>query len=181
MSIKPASRKSRGFSLIELVVAIVILSIGVTAFLVLINQTVGRSADPMVISQANAIAQSYLEEVVLANFCDPDLSNDCSADCAAGCNVCTSFSNQVGETRATFDDVCDYNNLPDNVVRNRFGNQIASLSDYSVMVQVNDTNVTLGSPPDELISNNGQVVRINVNVSHANGTSVSLTGYKTNY
>ena len=169
--------KIKGFTLIELVVAIVVMSIGVTAFLILINQTVSRSADPMIMSQANAIAQSYMEEVMLANFCDPDLSSDCPADCAAGCNVCASFSNQVGETRPTFDDVCDYNNLPDNLVRNKLGTQIMPLSSYTVNVNVDDTGVTL----DGLSSDNGQVVRIDVNVTHTNGAGVSLTGYKTNY
>ena len=170
-------RKSCGFTLIELVLAIVILSIGVTAFVALINQTVRHSADPMVNSQANAIAQAYLEEIMLSNFCDPDLTSDCPTDCAAACNVCTAFSSQVGETRATFDDVCDYNSLPDNIVRNRFGTQITPLNDYTVTVQVDDTGVTL----DGLSSNNGQVVRIDVNITHANGADVSISGYKTNF
>lgn len=169
--------KSCGFTLIELTLTIVILSLGVTAFTVLINQTVSHSADPMVISQANAIAQSYLEEIMPANFCDPDLSSDCPTDCAVACNVCAAFSSQVGETRATFDDVCDYNFLPDNIVRNRFGAQIMPLNDYTVTVQVNDTGESLNT----LSSDNGEVVRINVNVTHTNGTSISLGGYKTNF
>ena len=171
------SGQSSGFTLIELVLAIVILSIGVTAFVALINQTVRHSADPMVNSQANAIAQAYLEEIMLSNFCDPDLTSDCPTDCAAACNVCTAFSSQVGETRATFDDVCDYNSLPDNIVRNRFGTQITPLNDYTVTVQVDDSGITL----DGLSSNNGQVVRIDVNVTHANGADVSISGYKTNF
>jgi len=168
---------TRGFTLIELLMSIVILSLGVTAFIALINQTVSHSADPMVISQANAIAQSYLEEIMPASFCDPDLSSDCPTDCAVACNVCAAFSDQTGETRATFDDVCDYNFLPDTIVRNRFGAAIGTLSDYDVSVTVDDTGVTL----DGLSSNNGQVVRIDVNVTHANGTSISLSSYKTNF
>lgn len=172
------NRKTRGFTLIELVLTIVILSLGVTAFTALINQTVSRSADPMVISQANAIAQSYLEEIIPANFCDPDLSSNCPVNCAALCNVCASaFVSNLLETRAIFDDVCDYNFLPDNTVRNRFGTAIGTLSDYSVTVLVDDVGETLNT----LSSNNGQVVRINVNVTHANGADVSISGYKTNF
>ena len=168
---------TRGFTLIELVMTIAILSLGVTAFITLINQTVSHSADPMFISQANAIAQSYLEEIMQANFCDPDLSSDCPVDCAAACNVCAAFSDQTGESRATFDDVCDYNFLPDTTVRNRFGTAIGTLSDYNVTVVVDDTGVTLNT----LSSNNGQIVHIDVNVTHDNGTNVSLSGYKTNF
>jgi hypothetical protein len=114
---------------------------------------------------------------MLSNFCDPDLTSDCPTDCAAACNICTAFSSQAGETRATFDDVCDYNFLPDNIVRNRFGTQITPLNDYTVTVQVDDSGITL----DGLSSNNGQVVRIDVNVTHANGADVSISGYKTNF
>lgn len=166
-----------GVTLIELVATIVILSIGVTAFLILINQTAIHSIDPVINEQANAAAQSYLEEVMLANFCDPDLSSNCPTDCSAGCNVCGAFSSQAGETRQTFDDVCDYNFLPDNIVRDRLGNQILG-NEYTVTVVVDDTGESLNG----LDSNNGEVVKIDVTVDHTTtGASVSLTGYRANY
>ena len=63
---------SNGFTLIELIVAIVILSIGTAAFLTLITNTTRNSVDPQIRVQGNAIARAYLEEIMLSSFCDPD-------------------------------------------------------------------------------------------------------------
>jgi len=65
-----------GFSLIELIVAIVILSIGVTGFITLIINTTKNSVDPQIRVQGNAIARAYLEEVMLNSFCEPNFDPD---------------------------------------------------------------------------------------------------------
>ncbi len=176
---RPTNRQS-GFTLIELVLAIVILSIGVTAFIALINQTVSRSADPMVISQANAIAQAYLEEIMLSNFCDPDLSADCPTFCTAA-NACTVCS--VAESsRNLFDDVCDYNDpLVDSTTgaKDQNNNLITGLEAYNINVTVDDSGVTLNG----LNSATGDIVRIDVNVTHDSFSDLNLTlsGYRTNF
>jgi MSHA pilin protein MshD len=65
-----------GFSLIELIVAIVILSIGVTGFITLIINTTKNSVDPQIRVQGNAIVRAYLEEVMLNSFCEPNFDPD---------------------------------------------------------------------------------------------------------
>jgi len=170
-----------GFTLIELVITIVILSIGVTAFISLMNASTIASVDPMVRQQAHAVAQSYLEEVMLNSFCDPDLTTDCPAFCTGAniCSTCGGTASPGAETRPTFDDVCDYNGLSDSGARNQFDAAIAGLSSYNVTVTVNDSGISLGG----LSSNNGQVVRVDVNVTHASNPNVDVTlsGYRTNY
>lgn len=176
------SRVTKGFTLIELVITIVILAIGVTAFTQLMNASTIASVDPMLRQQANAVAQSYLEEVLLTSFCDPNLSTDCPAYCT-GANICStcggSASPAPAETRADFDDVCDYNGLADTGARNQFDAAIASLSDYNVAVSVEDNSVSLQG----LSSASGNVVRVDVNVTHASNPDVDITlsGYRTNY
>lgn len=168
--------KIDGFTLIELIMAIVILSIGVTAFMVLINQTTSHSADPMIQEQANAIAQSYLEEVLLNPFCDPDMSTDCPTTCvASACASCTAAE----ASRDLFDDVCDYDGLVNNGARDQNDNAIAGLGAFNITVNVQDTGITLNG----LDSNTGQIVRIDVHVTHNSfpNLNLNLSGYKANY
>lgn len=87
------SKRQAGFTLIELIMFIVIVSIGVVGILSVMNLTVLHSADPMVRKQAAALADSIMEEILLKEYTDPD-------------------STETGETgRSTYDDVDDYNGL----------------------------------------------------------------------
>ncbi len=180
-----------GFSLIELVVAIVILSIGVTAFLTLIINAGKNSIDPQIRVQANAIARAYMEEVMLTRFCEPDFDpdGDPATDCAAECSVsaCSTAApnacggiNAVGGAeagRAVFDDVCDYNGLNDVGAQDQNGNPIGTLGDYTVNVAVADNGTMLNG----LNANAGQVVRIDIDVTHTTGTTTSLSSFKANF
>ena len=60
--------RQTGTTLIELVIAIVIIAIAASAILMAIFTTVGSSADPMIRHQAVAIAEAYLEEIALKPF-----------------------------------------------------------------------------------------------------------------
>jgi MSHA pilin protein MshD len=174
---------SKGFSLIELIVAIVIIGIGIASFALLMNKSTTNSIDPMVRQQAHAVARAYLEEVLLKPFCDPDLTSDCPADCAAG-NTCSDAScteNTGGtETRPTFDDVCDYTGLPDTTIRDQDGTAVAALNNYRVNVTVIDD---VGADLNGLTGAASQSLRIDVNVTHtANpNVDVTVTGYRTNF
>lgn len=53
-----------GFTLIELIVVIVVLSAGLVGILAAFNNTVSRSADPMLQQQAIALAEGYMEEIM---------------------------------------------------------------------------------------------------------------------
>lgn len=171
-----------GFTLIELVITIVILALGVTAFTRLMNASTIASVDPMVRQQAHAIAQSYLEEVLLNSFCDPNLSTDCPAFCT-GANICSTCGGTASpappESRPDFDDVCDYNGLTDTGARNQLDTALAALSAYNVVVTVDDNNVNLQG----LSSASGQVVRVDVNVTHSSNPNVDVTmsAYRTNF
>jgi MSHA pilin protein MshD len=86
----------QGISLLELIITITVLSIGMVAVLPLMIQTTTHSIVPILQQQANAIAQSYLEEILSQHFSEPNQTETGSAE--------------FGEIRATFDDVQDYNN-----------------------------------------------------------------------
>ncbi len=62
---------NRGFSLIEAIVAIVILSIAVPAMFWAIRDAAGRRAEPVLLSRARWLAAEKIEDI-LADRCCPD-------------------------------------------------------------------------------------------------------------
>jgi MSHA pilin protein MshD len=163
-----------GFTLIELIITVVVLGIGATAFTMLIIQTTRGSVDPLLRVQANAIAQSYLEEILAQSFCDPNFSNDCPNDCTA--NACSTCTIPDGG-RPNFNDICDYQGLIDAGARDRNGAPISGLGSYNVSVTVDDS-ASLGG----LLGGAGQVIRVDVDVTHTGLPGpVGLSGYRVNF
>lgn len=178
---------NRGFTLIELVIAIIILGIGTASFTLLMVSSSRTSIDPQVRQQANAVARAYLEEILLKSFCDPDvIVTNCPNDCSSG-NTCSdaACTNSTGETRATFDDVCDYdlpaiNNV---VVTDQTGLSpppLDQLTDYRVTVDIIDDG---GADLNGLLGGSSESLRIDVNVTHTGNPNVDVTlsGYKVNF
>lgn len=149
------AHRQSGVTLIELIISIVVIAIAIGGVLGVLSQSAGRSADAMVMSQAVAIAEAYLEEITLRPFADPD-----GVD---------------GETlRTDFDDVDDYNGLVDVGARDQFGNAPAALAGYTVTVTVMPS-AGLTSVPS------ADAERIDVRVTYPPNVVVALTGYRTRY
>jgi MSHA pilin protein MshD len=180
-----SSRRQRGLSLIEVVVAIVVIGIGLTGLAVLYNQVTRASVDPMVRKQALAIAASLLEEIELKPFtkCDPDDPNVFTP--GGACTTTEVIGTEGGETRYAiprFDNVSDYDQfkmgsgMPDPDVKTVNGTVIPELASYSVSVTVSEasadfTGVALND-----------ALKILVTVSHpGSGLNVSLQGYRLRY
>ena len=170
--------RSSGFTLLELVITIVILGIGASAFIVLINQTTRDSVDPLIQQQATGIAESYLEEILLLDYCDPD--NDCSVDCTPPDCVgnCGSPISSASD-RPVYDDIFDYRSLPANgVVKNRNDTAVPGLDDFSVTVGFETSGVSLNG----LSGISCEVARVNVQVSHpVLNAPVEFSGFKVNF
>jgi MSHA pilin protein MshD len=155
--------RSRGVTLLEMIMAIVIVSIALASVLSVFLVTTRHSADPMVAQQAQLVAEGYLDEILLKKFYDPETNT-----------VCTGTTG--GESRNTYDNVCDFNNVSEQPT-NQFGATMG-LPDYSVLVKVENSGVTLGA-----INNTGaiRVLRVDVTVTGPAGISVTLSGFRTNY
>ncbi|RKZ51765.1 MAG: pilus assembly protein MshD [Candidatus Parabeggiatoa sp. nov. 3] len=147
----------QGISLLELTITLIVLGVGMVGVLPLMIQTATHSLDPILQQQANAIAQSYLEEILYQHFSDPNQTETGLAE--------------FGERRATFDDVQDYNSLPDSVVRDYSGTRISALDGYVVTVSVNN---------DVLGTNAVPALRVDVRVTHRRHPDISvlLSGYR---
>ena len=122
-------RVEQGFSLIEALITIVVISIALAGVLIAININVAHSAGPMIRTQAYSIARSYLDEIMAKSY--SPLPN-----------------NSPG--RQNYNDVDDYNGLVNNGAQNQFGQPIAGLGAYTVSVVVSPT--TLQGAPAKRVS-----------------------------
>jgi MSHA pilin protein MshD len=145
----------RGVTLIELVVAITIVAIAAIAVLGALASITTRGANTMVRQQAVAIADAYLEEILLQPVTPP-----------GGAATPTS--------RASFNDVDEYNGLLDVGARDQFGNALPNLGNYTVSVAVVQTTAL----PNITAAN---ARRIDVSVTDPTGLTVVLSGYRANY
>jgi MSHA pilin protein MshD len=171
-----------------MVVFIVIVSIGATSVLMVMNLNTRHSADPLRQKQALAIAEALLEEIELMPFtdCDPDGYDPVSGTCAKteviGREV--SYANQAvdetrGSTVAPFDNVNDYHDLTLTGGDHDLGNagNVVVPAGYTASVAVTkDGAFGLSGSPLPLDA----VLRIAVTVSYGEG-SVAVEGYRTRY
>lgn len=149
MYVKPG-RRMAGVTLVELVIAIVIISAALAGLVAAFTRATRASADPVVTQQMVAIGEGMLEEVMLKPFTD----------------------NGTQEiSRADYTDIWDFNGYPENSpVTDVAGNAVSGLERYTVTVRVAET--ALDQVPEK------DAARIRVTVRNGNDSLV-LTGWKT--
>jgi MSHA pilin protein MshD len=154
---------TRGFTLIELMLAITIIAIAVIGVLSVINMASSFSADPMITHQAVAIGESYLQEITTKPF--PTTALPCSGSPPA--------------LRSNYSTICDYKGIPvgGQVPTDVNGNAIAGLSAYTVQVTIDDTTANVNG----LTAAANRALRIDVTVSHPNMTTLIFSAYRTRY
>ena len=157
-----STNSQRGFSMIEVIVFIVIVSVALTGVLSVMNVTTQRSADPLVRKQAIAVAESMLEEITLQNFDNPSGGYTCpSAPC-------------IQADRIRVDDVSDYHGFSSTGVYPIEGSTaITGLGAYTVAVSVVGAALgTIAATDSKLIS---------VTVTGTDNVSVTVSAYRANY
>ena len=155
MRLKQA-RLQTGVTLIELVISIVVISVSMVGIFSVINMTTAHSGDPVVRHQALAIAESYLDEILLQNY---------ASNASVTCTTST--------VRANFNCVDNYNGLTDVGVHNQQGLAVTELSQYTVKVSVSAAMT---------LANNVNAKQITVSVTGpGSASSLSLTGYRAQY
>jgi MSHA pilin protein MshD len=113
------SKRHRGFTLVELVIAIIIFAVAMAAFMLVVGDSIVRSADPMLRAQASSIGHAYLEEIMSKSYTPGPGTG----------------------ARELYDDVQDYDGLVDNGARDINDNPIAGLEQYTVTVDVSNSSV----------------------------------------
>lgn len=156
MHISLARTAQQGFTLIETIVGIVVLSIAFSIFTTLIYPLANQSAEQVHQIKAAELGQSMINEILGKAFdensemsggyyrCGEDHNNDGEIKAVDGetCTASASLGPDSGETRKNFDDVDDYHGLA--IIEGSLGND-DSLADlyigYKANVQViNDSD-----------------------------------------
>jgi MSHA pilin protein MshD len=189
----PAFSKQAGLTLIELLISIIIISLGVLGLLQVFNVTSKNSVDPQLRKQALSLAEAFLEEVELARFtyCDPSLDAQADDPLArpnpAACTTPEVVGPEVGNVRP-FDNVNDYvsqfnTDLPAFNVEAELkdaANNTIVLNGYSVKLRI--TPESLNGIVSNAAAATMEVLRITVTVTYNSGKdSVTLDGYRTRY
>ena len=164
-----SARCEAGVNLIELMISIVIIAIACMGVLLVFAQTVRYSADPMIQTQALAVAEAYLDEILARPLCDPD----------AGCGgepASEEGSPSVAANRPLLDDVYDYDGLGNTPPQDQDGvvadfapvDGTADLAGYQVDVDVTPA----------VAVNGVAMARVDVRVRFGTIVDFTLTGFR---
>lgn len=188
-----ASVAEAGFSLVELVITIAVMSITVVAMLFGWSMLAQRNADVTWQARTAYIGQTYLEEILTKRF-DENTSMDNLVPCGVGttaegitmqaCSTAAQFGvvpgssplrSRDGEARDSFDDVDDYHGLSE-VPLSLLGNLFSGANPYQAYrVSVSVVYDTA------LISTTNMVKRVTVTVTPPGEAPVVFSAYRGNY
>jgi MSHA pilin protein MshD len=153
MSILVKPMKGSGFTLPELLLLIVVLAIGLTGIVSVYVTAVAGSADPLVQKQSMAIAESFMEEIMLQAYAEPIPPT------------------AAGATRESFDSIVDYDGYSTVGVQAYSGGAVAELANYNVAVAV-------AAAPTAVNGATAKLVTVTVT---GPGGAFALQGYRGNY
>lgn len=168
----------KGFTLIEIIMIIVVVSIAIPALLILVGGEAQRGIEPELRITATNVAQQLMDEIMTKCWDETAISG-------GACTGTVSYSDlgiDTGETAgtlSTYDDVDDYDAGVPAVT-------VSGVS-YSRSVQVcyvPDSNLNKTSPCDKLLGTGTNYKRIAVTVTAPStnwNSSVVLTTVMTNY
>lgn len=165
--------RQQGTTLIELIIAIVVLGIAAVGILTALGRTTVQAVDPMLRAQSLAIAQSFMDEVTSRPFYTPD--QDPALDETNDAEPCPTTSQT---TRTEFDHICAYHQYSESGINTPDGSAIEGLEGYSVLVEVSNSDIS--DPPFNAIET-VCILRIRVTTTDPSGNDLSLTSYRTSY
>jgi MSHA pilin protein MshD len=151
-------RNARGFSLIEAAMSTVIVGVMLTASLRMLGGAIRTRAAMRDRTRAVLLARRILSEVQQQPLTDPNVDS--------------------GETRTTFDDVDDYDNLTLSPPTDSDGTAIAGYTNWSVLVRVAWADPT---NPAQLGTSASNMRRITVTVTSPGGRKTILNGLRSQY
>lgn len=189
----PSLNPSRGFTLIELVVGIVLLSVALTGILGLLVNQAPQAVDPVQQVRAAQLAQRVLNEVLQKSFDEHSDHNGGRFRCGetagtppvtyAACTPAASYGKDAGESAPyTFNDVDDFDTAGQWVAANLFTQQAAGISDE----EYRNYQLRIRVTADDLLASAGKDAasigkRIELTVRLPDSSEVEFALYRGNY
>lgn len=185
-------RVSNGFTLVELVIGIVVLSLSFTVIFSMIVPSATQSALQINQIRASELGKSMLSEIMSKSFdensdrvsgvlrCGEDINVDgvINNDDACSTSMGTEGAGETEEDRSSFDDVDDYNGLTR--IDNSLGDSLSDLySGFTLVV-----NVCNDSQYDGDCTNGGDnhtAKLITITVTTPTGNEVTFSSYRSNF
>lgn len=166
-------RRNAGVTLVELIVAMVIMGVALAGMVAVYTATTRSSTDPVIVQQMEAIADNLMEEILMKPFAPP-----------APPAVDAPGARQNGP-RVNFDNVADYDRYDTGAqgIRDVEGNVIPGLESYQATVAVYPNaqfpNVALtGIPKGDALQVVVTVTNLRAPQNDPNRT-LTLTGWRT--
>lgn len=152
------SGRSKGFTLIELVVGMVVLSIALVLLATMLFPQADRAADTLSRVRSAELAHSLLNEVWGKRYdqntnanggvpaCGAAARPDLGLPAGLACSAAASLGPDTGEVRNTFNDVDDYNGLNQNsLMLNSTDTYSSQYKNYLLTVSVTYPNANTNS------------------------------------
>jgi MSHA pilin protein MshD len=181
-SLNSSSKNQQGFTLIELIVGIVVLTLSLSIVTTLIAPAEEQSADNILQIKASELAQSLMNDIMSRAFDDnSDMSGSrirCGEPLDGEDNLCTTTigveSDEDINDRNTFDDVDDFDGFEERV--NSTDDLLdGGYSQFAILVSVSYAGTELG------LADNALAKRITVEVTTPLGTAIRFTSHKANF
>lgn len=173
-----------GFTLIELVIGIIVFSIALVLFTSLIVPQAIRSVDPIFQVRAAELGQSLINEISSKSFDEKSDRTGGSEFCDPACIGSINLGPDGSESRASFDDVDDYNGLNESgsAIKNTLG-ESPTFSDNNLYegFSVNVTVVydaDMNGMADAVV---GNTKLITVTVTTPNAEDIVFSTFRSNY
>jgi MSHA pilin protein MshD len=183
--LRPTKASQQGFTLIEIIVGIVVLSIAFSIFTSLIYPLANQSAKQVHQIKAAELGQSMINEIIAKAFDEnSDKSGGVYRCGESGETACSSTMGPEGseaeesEKREQFDDVDDYNNLL--IIKNSLGDSLNDIYvGYQINVKVINDSDYDGDHDDA--DNNFTAKLITVTVTTPQGVDFVFAVYRVNF
>jgi MSHA pilin protein MshD len=175
---RPVPEKAGGFTLVELIVTMVVVSIAVLGISYALSFAFSRQSDGLWQAKSVALAESYLEEIMARRY-DEVTPLGGVPPCSLATTPCSATLGPDGETRSSFDDVDDYNGVDDAPPVDVDGNVRADYAGFRVQVAVAYVDAALsGALGLDAVSD---AKLVTVTVTAPTGTAQSYPMLRGNY
>ncbi|KXS51629.1 type IV pilus modification PilV family protein [Marinobacter persicus] len=174
VSLARGCARQAGATLVELVMTIVIISIAIAGVVGAFALIAGRSADPLNQSRAVALSQLYMDEILAQKYADGSPLGGGEAGSSSEAD-CGNIGSDDTETRATYDDVDDYDELSSAAPENNEEAPLTGYSGFSVSVSVVCAGTDVG------FANDYEAKRIDITITDPSGNNYLFSGYRGNF